>query len=71
VAPGGANTPASVASRFGKLGKALATRLEQKTFYELDTQVMFTASITALIKRAVEKVKADKGFRKEIKAIVV
>jgi hypothetical protein len=66
-----ANTGANFAARFGRLGKAMAARLESKTYYELDTQLMFTSAINTLIKRAVEKVKADKGFRKDIDPAVV
>ncbi len=61
-----AHTAANVASKFGKLGKAVATRMESKTFYERDTELMFTSSINSLIKSAVEKVKADKGYRKDV-----
>ena len=58
-----AHTAANVAQKFGWFGKAVASRLESKTYYELDTELMFTSSINAIIKAAVEKVKADKGFR--------
>lgn len=61
-----ANTSANFAARFGLFGRAVANRMESKTYYELDTEKMFTASINSLIKRAVDKVKADKGYRKEI-----
>ncbi len=61
-----ANTGANVARKMGWFGKAIAKRMENKTFYEVDTEQMFTASINSIIKMAVEKVKADKGFRKEV-----
>jgi hypothetical protein len=61
-----ANTAANVAQKFGALGKAVANRLESKTYYELDTELMFTTSINAIIKTAVEKVKVDKGYRKDV-----
>ncbi len=61
-----ANTAAKVAQKLGSVGKAVANRLESKTYYEIDTQMMFTSSINSLIKRAVEKVAADKGYRKDI-----
>jgi hypothetical protein len=64
-----AHTTANLAQRFGWLGKKVAARLENKTFYEVDTEKMFTASINSLIKRAVEKVKADKGYRKDIEQV--
>ena len=60
-----ANTAANVASKFGLVGKAVANRMESKTFYEIDTETMFTSSITSIIKAAVNKVMVDKGFRKE------
>jgi hypothetical protein len=43
--------------------------MESKTFYEMDTETMFTASINSIIKLAVEKVKADKGYRKDIETV--
>jgi len=58
-----AHKAANVARKFGLLGRSVAQRMESKTFYELDTELMFTASINAIIKMAVEKVKADKGHR--------
>ena len=66
-----AHTAANVASRFGRLGKAVATRMESKTFYERDTELMFTSSINSLIKSAVEKVKADKGYRKDVEIAAI
>ena len=60
-----ANTPANVARKFGLLGRAVAQRMESKTFYELDSELMFTTSISTIIQMVVDKVKADKGFRKD------
>jgi hypothetical protein len=37
----GANTDASIASKFGALGKAVAGNMESKTFFEIDNQIMF------------------------------
>ncbi|SHN26207.1 hypothetical protein [Mucilaginibacter sp. OK098] len=54
---------ANMAKKIPLLGEALSTRLESRTYYELDTQLMFTSSINALITSAVEKVKLDKGFK--------
>jgi hypothetical protein len=61
-----AHTAANVTRKFGWLGRRVATRMESKTFYEIDTEAMFTQSINAIIKMAVEKVKTDKGFRKDV-----
>jgi len=61
-----ANTAANVASRFGWLGRTVATRMESKTYFEKDTELMFTSSINSIIKVAIEKVKADKGYRKDV-----
>lgn len=61
-----ANTAANVTRKFGLFGRAVAQRLESKTYYELDTEQMFTASINSIIKMAIEKVKADKGYRKDM-----
>lgn len=61
-----AHTAANFAARFGLLGKAMASRMESKTYYEMDTEQMFTASISSLIRTAVEKVKADKGHRRNV-----
>lgn len=61
-----AHTTATIAQKIPWFGKAVAQRLESKTYYEIDTQLMFTASISAIIKTAVEKVKADKGYRTDI-----
>jgi len=61
-----ANRAANVAERVGWFGRVLSQRLESKTYYELDSELMFTSSINSIIKMAVEKVKADKGFRKDI-----
>ena len=48
------------------LGRVIAQRMESKTYYELDTEQMFTSSINAIIKMAIEKVKADKGYRSDL-----
>jgi hypothetical protein len=61
-----AHTSANVAEQFGWFGRKVAARLESKSFYEIDTETMFTASISAIIKLAVEKVKTDKGYRKDL-----
>jgi hypothetical protein len=60
-----ANTAAAVAQRFGLFGKAVAQRLESKTYYELDTELMFTSAIKSIIKVAVDRLKSEKGFRNE------
>jgi hypothetical protein len=56
-------TAANVARKIPWLGAALASRMESKTFYEIDTQLMFTTSINSLIGVAVERVKMTKGFK--------
>ncbi len=61
-----AHTAANVTRKLGWLGRAMATRMESKTYYELDTELMFTSSINSIIKIAVEKIKADKGYRKDV-----
>ncbi len=61
-----ANTTANITRKFGWFGRVVATRMESKTYYEMDTELMFTSSINSIIKLAVEKVKADKGYRKDV-----
>ena len=61
-----ANTTANITRKFGWLGRAMATHMESKTYYEMDTELMFTSSINSILKLAVEKVKADKGYRKDV-----
>ena len=61
-----ANATANFSRRFGWLGRAVAARMESKTYYEIDTELMFTSSINSIIKLAVERVKADKGYRKDV-----
>ena len=61
-----ANTAANVAAKVGVIGRAIAQRMESKTYYELDTEQMFTSSINAIIKMAIEKIKADKGYRSDL-----
>ncbi len=41
----------------------LTGKSRAKTFFEFDTQLMFTESINAIIKIAVQKVMTDKGYR--------
>lgn len=57
-----ANRGASLAANFGRLGKAMAGSMESKTFFEVDSQIMFINCITAIIKAAINRVKADKGY---------
>jgi len=61
----GANTGANIAGKFGALGKAVANNMEKKTFYEIDSQIMFINCMDAIIQAAIDKVKADKGFTVE------
>jgi hypothetical protein len=60
-----ANTAANVTRKVGWLGRVIAAQMESKTYYQRDTELMFTESINSIIKLAVEKVKADKGYRKD------
>lgn len=57
------NTAANVAAKIPLFGKAFAQRIESKTYYQLDSELMFTQSIHSIIKAAVTKIMADKGFR--------
>ena len=59
----GANTGANVASKFGILGKAVANNMESKSFFDVDTEMMFVNCINSVIKQAIERVKATKGFK--------
>lgn len=64
-----AYTAANVTRKFGWFGRTIAARMESKTYYEIDTELMFTSSINSIIKIAVEKVKADKGYRKDLQIV--
>jgi hypothetical protein len=61
-----AHTAANLASRIPWLGRAIAARMESKTYYELDTQLMFTSSINSILSSAVERLKVDRGFREDV-----
>ena len=61
-----ANKVANAAAKVGMLGRVIAQRMESKTYYELDTEQMFTSSINAIIKMAIEKIKADRGYRSDL-----
>ena len=58
----GANTGASIASKFGALGKAVANNMESKTFFQIDNELMFVSCMNSIIEMAIDKVKADKGY---------
>jgi hypothetical protein len=58
-----ANTAANVLRKMPLIGGLVSRKLEHKTFYEMDTELMFTSSINTIIQTAVAKLKADKGFR--------
>jgi hypothetical protein len=60
-----AHTAANLVEKVPLIGKATAQRMESKTFYQLDTELMFKTAITSIIKTAVNKVMSDKGFRKD------
>ena len=61
----GANTGASIMGKFGLLGKAVANNMESRSFYEIDSELMFKSSINAIIQMAIDKVKVDKGYKVE------
>lgn len=58
-----ANTAAKFADKLGKVGKAVAENMESKTYYEVDTQLMFTTAINMIIKKTIEQVTAEHGYR--------
>ena len=60
-----AHTASNLAETVPLLGKAIAQRMESRSFYQLDTELMFVQSVSAIVRKAVEKVKADHGFRKK------
>lgn len=60
------NTAANVARKVPVVGDALANRLESKTYYEIDTELMFSCSVNSLIQLAVDRMKADKGYRADM-----
>ena len=62
-----AHTATNIAEKVPLFGKTIAQRMESKTYYQLDTELMFVHSINSIVKRAVEKVKADHGHRIEAK----
>ncbi|MGN6396886.1 MAG: hypothetical protein ACTHMI_15050 [Mucilaginibacter sp.] len=64
-----ANALANVAEKVPYIGKALATRIESKTYYELDTELMFTSSVNSLITYAIERVRVDKGYTRDNKQL--
>jgi len=59
----GANTGANIAAKFGALGKAVANNMESKTFFEVDNELMFVNCINSVIMKAIDRVKATKGFK--------
>lgn len=61
----GANTSASIASKFGALGKAVASNMESKTYFEADSELMFINCMNTIIQATIDKVSADKGYKAE------
>jgi len=47
------------------LGRMIARRSSQKTFYQFDTELLFRESIERVIKTTIEELKHTKGFRKK------
>jgi hypothetical protein len=50
-------------AKMGALGRWFSGHDRSKTFYELDSQLMFSNSINTILKRAVDKVLLEKGFK--------
>jgi len=61
-----ANTTANITAKIPLIGKSIARDMESKTYYQLDSQLMFINSINMIIKMAIEKVKATHGLTKEL-----
>jgi hypothetical protein len=60
-----AHTASNIAEKVPVFGKAIAAKMESKSFYQIDTELMFLQSISSVVKAAVEKIKADHGFRRK------
>jgi hypothetical protein len=60
-----ANKAANLTAKIPVIGKPIANRIESKSYYELDTELMFTESINAIVKTTVNKVAAEQGYRRE------
>lgn len=48
------------------IGGLFSGKNRPKTFYELDSEVMFVSAINAIIQRAVDAVKAKHGYTQEV-----
>jgi len=53
----------AAADKIPLFGKLISGSNRPKTFYEMDSELMFSNSINAIIKIAVDKVKADHGYK--------
>jgi hypothetical protein len=62
---------ANVVDKVPLFGGLLSGKNRPKTFYELDSELMFTQSIHSIIQAAVNKVLADHGFRTKAKELPV
>ncbi|MFB9841099.1 hypothetical protein [Mucilaginibacter ginsenosidivorans] len=60
-----ANTTANITAKIPLVGQSMAKGMESKTYFQLDSELMFTNSINMIIKMAIEKVKATHGFTRE------
>jgi len=60
-----ANTAANVAEKIPLIGKTIAKDMEHKSYYQYDTELMFTESIKGIIKVAIDKVSAEHGLRND------
>ncbi|MBS1520699.1 MAG: hypothetical protein JST50_06875 [Bacteroidetes bacterium] len=63
-----ANTAANITEKIPLIGKPIAKEMERKTYYQYDTELMFTESIQSIIKLAIEKVSGEHGHRKNEQA---
>lgn len=61
-----ANTAANITAKIPVVGKSIAKGMETKTYFQLDSELMFTNSINMIIKMAIEKVKATHGLTQEV-----
>lgn len=61
-----AHTAANIVAKVPLIGKSIAKDMENKTYYQYDTELMFTESIKGIIKAAIDKVSAEHGFRDDL-----
>jgi len=66
----GASTGEKFASLFGPVGKFIANKMENKTLFEVDAQLMFINCISSIVQIAINKVKIDKGYTVEDQSLL-